>query len=62
MLPTPVARPSVRDIYLEQIIKGPLIKAVTWAHEQGLEPLVLEDGVGPQRMTGFAGVRRDLGI
>lgn len=28
------------DVYLEQIIKGPLVKAVTWAHGQGLAPLV----------------------
>ena len=50
------------DVYLEQIIKGPLVKAVTWAHHKGLEPLVLEDGAGPHRIAGFARVRRDLGI
>ena len=50
------------DVYLEQILKGSLVKAVIWAHHQGLEPLVLEDGAGPHRIAGFARVRRDLGI
>jgi transposase len=50
------------DVYLEQIMKGPLKNAVVWAEHQGLEPLVLEDGAGPHRIQGFKAVRAELGI
>lgn len=36
--------------------------AVKWAKEQGLEPLVLEDGAGPHKMKSFEQVRTELGI
>ena len=56
------AQTITAQVYLDQIIEGPLVSAVGWALYQGLEPLVLEDGADPDRIAGFAEVRRDLGI
>jgi hypothetical protein len=50
------------EVYLTQVLSGPLKEAVVWAKADGREPIVLEDGAGPHRMQGFKVERSKLGI
>lgn len=50
------------NVYLSQILSGPLKDAVAWAKANGREPIVLEDGAGPHKMKGFVAERASYGI
>jgi transposase len=50
------------NVYLNQILSGPLKDAVAWSKANGREPIVLEDGAGPHKMKGFVEERASYGI
>jgi hypothetical protein len=52
----------VGNVYLNQILRGPLTDAVAWAKANGREPIVLGDGAGPQKMKGFVEERASYGF